>query len=193
MTSCMVRPHPADFAGDLSAAGPSPMRPWPSPTNRADAPPSWLVIRAWSGQEPPTTPRARDAVVFAWQQVGKPYCWGGTGPGCFDCSGLVQRAWGSVGVALPRTADAIASRLEEVPLKDVRSGDVLWWPGHVGLYAGYGWVIEALDARDGVVRRPARKNPYRAFRPRDEVRWPSTQSRSAEDRSTEARSDQNWP
>ncbi|HXX65785.1 MAG TPA: NlpC/P60 family protein [Polyangiaceae bacterium] len=112
-----------------------------------------------------TTARAWAAVLFAWRQVGKPYCWGGAGPACFDCSGLVQTAWGSVGVRLPRTADAIATRLEHVPLGDVRSGDVLWWPGHVGLYAGYGWIIEALDARDGVVRRPATKTPYRAFRP----------------------------
>ncbi len=43
-------------------------------------------------------------------------------------------------------------------------GAALWWPGHVGIYAGNGWVVEALDARHGVVRRAA-ANPYRAFRP----------------------------
>lgn len=161
LASCVRSPQePTDFAVDAS-------RGRTLPGNRS--PPSWLVMRAWAGQEPVTTSRAWAAVIFAWQQVGKPYCWGGTGPGCFDCSGLVQRAWASVGVALPRTADEIASRLDEVPLKEVRSGDVLWWPGHVGLYAGYGWVIEALDRRDGVVRRPAKKNPYRAFRPNEEV------------------------
>jgi cell wall-associated NlpC family hydrolase len=65
---------------------------------------------------------------------------------------------------LPRTADAIASVLPEVPLDQVRAGDILWWPGHVGLYAGEGWVVEALDRRHGVVRRPATR-PHRAFRP----------------------------
>jgi hypothetical protein len=34
----------------------------------------------------------------------------------------------------------------------------------VGLYAGDGWVVEALDRRHGVVRRPATR-PHRAFRP----------------------------
>jgi cell wall-associated NlpC family hydrolase len=171
LASCVRSPQqPTDFAVD------------PSPASRS--PPSWLVMRAWAGREPLTTSRAWAAVIFAWQQVGKPYCWGGTGPGCFDCSGLVQSAWASVGVALPRTANAIASRLDEVPLQDVRSGDVLWWPGHVGLYAGYGWVIEALDARDGVVRRPAKKNPYRAFRPNDEVAHSSSRA---------GLSNQNWP
>ena len=70
-----------------------------------------------------------------------------------------------MGVRLPHSSEAIASALDEVPLDDVRAGDVLWWPGHVALYAGSGWAIEALDARDGVVRRAA-KDPRRAFRPR---------------------------
>jgi cell wall-associated NlpC family hydrolase len=107
---------------------------------------------------------AGTALDFAWAQVGKRYCWGGTGPTCFDCSGLVQRAWGEAGVRLPRTADAIASELPEVPLDALRAGDILWWPGHVGLYAGGGWVVEALDRRHGVVSRPAMR-PHRAFRP----------------------------
>jgi cell wall-associated NlpC family hydrolase len=108
---------------------------------------------------------AATVLDFAWAQVGKRYCWGGTGPSCFDCSGLVQRAWGQAGVRLPRTADAIASELPEVPLDEVRAGDILWWPGHVGLYAGDGWVVEALDRRHGVVRRPVMRPPHRAFRP----------------------------
>ncbi len=93
-----------------------------------------------------------------------PYCWGGTGPSCFDCSGLVQQAWRSVGVWVPRTTGDIARELPEVSLEDVRAGDILWWPGHVGIYAGSGWVVDALDHTHGVVRRPA-MTPYRAFRP----------------------------
>jgi len=58
----------------------------------------------------------------------------------------------------------MAVSLPEVRLDDVRSGDILWWPGHVGIYAGNGWIIDALDARHGVVVRPA-ADPYRAFRP----------------------------
>jgi cell wall-associated NlpC family hydrolase len=123
-----------------------------------------LVERARAGLEPSTTERSRAAVAYASGQVGKRYCWGGIGPSCFDCSGLVSRAWASVGVRLPHSSEAIASALPEVPVDDVRAGDVLWWPGHVALYAGGGWAIEALDARDGVVRRAA-KDPRRVFRP----------------------------
>jgi cell wall-associated NlpC family hydrolase len=126
--------------------------------------PQASLERAREGREPPSTERGRAAVAFAGEQLGKGYCWGGTGPSCYDCSGLVSRAWATVGVRLPHSSEAIASALPEVALDDVRAGDVLWWPGHVALYAGSGWTIEALDARDGVIMRAARA-PRRAFRP----------------------------
>jgi cell wall-associated NlpC family hydrolase len=133
------------------------------PAAPRESPPS-LVERAREGREPPSSGRALAAVAFAGEQLGKRYCWGGAGPACYDCSGLVSRAWATVGVRLPHSSEAIASTLPEVPLDEVRAGDVLWWPGHVAIYAGSGWTIEALDARDGVVRRAAR-DPRRAFRP----------------------------
>jgi cell wall-associated NlpC family hydrolase len=115
-------------------------------------------------EAPEVATRASAALAFAQGQIGKRYCWGGIGPSCFDCSGLVSRAWGAVGVRLPHSSEGIAAVLPEVPLEDVRPGDVLWWPGHVALYAGGGYSIEALDRQDGVVRRAA-KVPRRAFRP----------------------------
>ncbi len=135
---------------------------------------SSLVERAWTGREPVPTGQAWAVVQFAWRRVGRPYCWGGTGPSCFDCSGLVQQAWRSVGVRVPRTSDDIARYLPEVPLDQVRAGDILWWPGHVGIYAGSGWVVDALDHRHGVVRRAA-LGPLRAYRPREAVDapWPT--------------------
>jgi len=122
----------------------------------------------WSGDDPPATLPGRFVVEFAAHQVGRKYCWGGTGPDCFDCSGLVQRAWGTVGVRLPRTADAIAAELPGVPVRLARAGDILWWPGHVGLYAGGGWMIDAYDHRHGVVLRRVR-SPHAAFRPQADL------------------------
>lgn len=99
--------------------------------------------------------RTSMAIAFAQAQVGKRYCWGGTGPDCFDCSGLVQSAWHYAGVALPRTAGAQGRALVDVPIDQVRPGDILWWPTHVGLYIGGGQMIDAYHSRAGVVRRPA--------------------------------------
>jgi cell wall-associated NlpC family hydrolase len=69
-----------------------------------------------------------------------------------------------VGVQLPRSADDVARRLPSVPLDQVQPGDLLWWPGHVAIYAGNGWTVEALNAASGVVLRRAPR-PRRAFRP----------------------------
>jgi cell wall-associated NlpC family hydrolase len=127
-------------------------------------PRSALVERARERRDPPPSTRGLQALTFAALQVGHRYCWGGTGPGCFDCSGLVQTAWRTAGIALPRTSTAMGRALVDVPLDAIRPGDILWWPGHVALYAGEGMEIEALDAHDGVVARPA-ATPYRALRP----------------------------
>jgi cell wall-associated NlpC family hydrolase len=113
--------------------------------------------------EGPVGPRAAAAIGFAQAQVGKRYCWGGTGPGCFDCSGLVQAAWRWGGVALPRTSAAQGRALHDVPVDRVRPGDILWWPGHVGLYVGGGEMIDAYHSGAGVVRRRAAR-PERVLR-----------------------------
>jgi peptidoglycan DL-endopeptidase CwlO len=131
----------------------SPYAAYPSYTPPSPAPP----VAATAGP-------AASVLAYATAQVGRPYCWGGTGPGCFDCSGLTQKAWQQVGVQLPRTADDVAKKLRAVPLTEVRPGDILWWPGHVALYAGNGWSVEALDKKSGVVMRRAPR-PKGAFRP----------------------------
>ncbi len=46
------------------------------------------------------------AVQAAVSQLGVPYVFGGEQPGTgFDCSGLVQWAWGQAGVSIPRTTE----------------------------------------------------------------------------------------
>jgi cell wall-associated NlpC family hydrolase len=116
-------------------------------TTRPDWPPR--------GHDMAQDPWSASAVAFAHAQVGRRYCWGGNGPGCFDCSGLVQAAWGHGGVRLPHGSEALAAALAEVGPEDARAGDILWWPGHVALYVGAGTMVEAQGARAGVVRRRA--------------------------------------
>jgi cell wall-associated NlpC family hydrolase len=82
-----------------------------------------LVGSARAGPEAPAGGPAERVVRFAAAQIGKRYCWGGIGPECFDCSGLVQQSWRSAGVRLPRTADAIALAEPEVPIEQARTGE----------------------------------------------------------------------
>ncbi|MEU3620678.1 LysM peptidoglycan-binding domain-containing C40 family peptidase [Streptomyces sp. NPDC006872] len=89
------------------------------------------------------------AVDFARHQLGVPYQWGGTGRGGFDCSGLVQAAWRTAGVHLPRTTYAQIDAGLRIRRGDLRPGDLVFTHhrGHVQLYAGDGQVIES--ARPG--------------------------------------------
>lgn len=84
------------------------------------------------------TPRRLIALDWARNQAGKWYCYGGVGPGCFDCSGLVMEAYRHAGIALPRTTyGMLASRhLVRIPASARRRGDLAFYgSGHVELVA----------------------------------------------------------
>lgn len=126
----------------------------PRSSGWARTPRATLPVPTWP--EPPPDPWSLAAIGYARAQVGKRYCWGGTGPDCFDCSGLVQAAWRWGGARLPRTTGEQGRTLATVPLADLRPGDILWWShGHVALYVGAGIVVDAYHSGAGVVERRA--------------------------------------
>ncbi|WP_119582352.1 C40 family peptidase [Streptomyces europaeiscabiei] len=90
--------------------------------------------------------KANKALALARAQIGKPYVWGATGPGSYDCSGLTQAAWKAAGVDLPRTTYDQATSGTTVSLANARPGDLVFFYdniGHVGLYIGNGMMIHA--------------------------------------------------
>ncbi|WP_422070553.1 NlpC/P60 family protein [Streptomyces orinoci] len=90
--------------------------------------------------------RGAAAVRAARSAVGSPYSWGATGPGAFDCSGLMQWAYGRAGVGLPRTSQAQRNAGRHVPLAEARPGDLVIYrddASHVGMYVGNGQVVHA--------------------------------------------------
>ena len=91
------------------------------------------------------TGNAGDVVETAIESLGTPYVWGGTADNGFDCSGLIQYAYGQHGIRLPRMSrDQARAGAEVTPVIDaLRPGDVLLFsarPGagvtHVGMYVG---------------------------------------------------------
>jgi cell wall-associated NlpC family hydrolase len=99
---------------------------------------------------PPASGRGGVAVGYAQAQLGKPYCYAGIGPSCFDCSGLTQQAWSAAGVGLPHNSEAQYGSFPRVPMNQLSAGDVVWYPGHVGIYAGGGSVIHASSSGNAV-------------------------------------------
>jgi len=54
-------------------------------------------------------------LAYAYAQLGKPYCYAGVGPQCYDCSGLTMMAWAQAGVSRWGVATQYAHELEIRP------------------------------------------------------------------------------
>jgi cell wall-associated NlpC family hydrolase len=95
-------------------------------------------------------------VAYAYSKLGDPYVYGATGPNSFDCSGLVQAAWASAGVAIPRTTYEQVAALPAVSTSDLQPGDLLFFDGdgHVGMYVGDGELIDAPQTGEDVEKVP---------------------------------------
>jgi len=95
---------------------------------------------------------AGTVVQAARAQTGKPYAWGGNGPGSFDCSGLTVWAFRAAGISLPRTSQAQFGSGRAVSRSGVRAGDLVFFatngPGasHVGIAISNAEFISATSS-----------------------------------------------
>jgi peptidoglycan DL-endopeptidase CwlO len=110
----------------------------------------------------PTSTQAGKAVQFAYAQLGKPYVWGATGPGSYDCSGLMYAAWGAAGITLPRDTYEEWANLPHIPLSDIQPGDLILYNGetHVAMYVGDGYIVDAPHTGAVVERIPESTSWY---------------------------------
>ena len=141
----------------------------PTPAPPRFEPPSaedLITLSRDSGTTPEAARVAANVVQTAIGVMGTPYTWGGDDTNGYDCSGLIQYAYGQHGIILPRVSrdQARMGRAVERQLEALRPGDILGFSvegdqiTHVGLYVGNGEFIHSagggvklssLSATDG--------------------------------------------
>lgn len=90
-------------------------------------------------------------LAYAQQFLGNPYVYGGNSlTNGVDCSGFVQQVYSNFGISTSRTSWDIENDGSAVSYNDVQVGDVLCYDGHVGIYAGDGQIINAIDDAHGI-------------------------------------------
>jgi peptidoglycan DL-endopeptidase CwlO len=92
-----------------------------------------------------TAPRL-SAMNSALGKLGAPYRWGATGPGAFDCSGLLKWSFAKAGISLPRTSRAQSQFGTPVSKANLQPGDAVFFyrpVSHAAIYIGNGKVVHA--------------------------------------------------
>ncbi|MFD7656216.1 NlpC/P60 family protein [Actinosynnema sp. NPDC059797] len=92
-----------------------------------------------TGPIPVPAGTAGQALAFALGERGKPYVYGSNGPNSWDCSSLMQAAYRSVGISIPRTTYGQAKIGRAVSRNEVRAGDLIIY------YSGQTHVAMAID------------------------------------------------
>lgn len=95
--------------------------------------------------------KGKEIVAYAKRFIGNPYVYGGTSlTRGTDCSGFVMGVYKHFGVSLPRTSYSMRTVGRAVSYSDIQVGDIVCYSGHVGIYAGNGKIVNAIDERRGI-------------------------------------------
>jgi cell wall-associated NlpC family hydrolase len=104
---------------------------------------------------------AGEALAFALDQIGVPYLWGGESRAGYDCSGLVQVAYRTVGIGLPRTSEEQWDDEPHLPAgAPLEPGDLVFFgpsstdATHVGMVVRSGEMVDAPQPGTDVRTEP---------------------------------------
>jgi cell wall-associated NlpC family hydrolase len=102
-----------------------------------------------------------DFVAVAERFLGVPYLWGGKTSLGIDCSGLVQIALTTCGVACPRDSDmqerALGTPLPADDPAKWRRGDMIFWKGHVAIVRDNETIVHANGFHMAAAVEPTRE------------------------------------
>jgi cell wall-associated NlpC family hydrolase len=118
--------------------------------------------RSWpAGTSSTTVAQRRGALAFAIRQIGDPYVAGENGPDAYDCSGLTQAAYRSVGHQMIQYSVSQFAAGRKIPVNELEPGNLVFYASdtsdwttihHVGIYEGGGIYVEAPHPGDHVKR-----------------------------------------
>jgi hypothetical protein len=131
--------------------------------------PGWISSAALAFLKPAVSPyqaesltrlqikaRLPEVIAFTRRAMEQPnvYLWGGTVGPNYDCSGLMQAAFASVGIRLPRDSYQQEAFTQPVDWEDLQPGDLVFFgtrerTKHVGLYLGEGKYIHSSGIDQG--------------------------------------------
>jgi cell wall-associated NlpC family hydrolase len=118
----------------------------------ASGPSGSSQVPSWAWGSGASASQGDVAANWALTQLGKPYQWGGAGPGTYDCSGLTMVAWAHAGVQLLHYTGYQWQEGPHVPLGQLQRGDLLFYATntsdpstihHVAIYIGNGMMVNA--------------------------------------------------
>lgn len=103
-------------------------------------------------------------VAYARQFAGVRYVWGGTNPSSgWDCVGFTHYVYAHFGRETPRRTGSYLGQFwkgyKVVPASQRQPGDLIWWPGHTGIYTGNNMHIAAWNPSMGTQERKVWGSP----------------------------------
>ncbi len=136
--------------------------PPPPPVARASTGSSSIQTGRYyaEGVAAPDTVAGNAVLEIAARYIGVPYVYGGSTPDGFDCSGFTSYVYAQLGINLPRSSSAQGTVGTVIPADQAQPGDLMWWSGHVAIYAGGNLQIDASQPGTTVqFREIHRSNP----------------------------------
>ena len=100
-----------------------------------------------------TSAQGKQIVSTAQSFMGVPYVFGGTTPGGFDCSGLLQYVFKENGLSIPRLADEQYNLGTSAAVSQLVAGDLVFFTtytegvSHCGIYIGERKFLHASSSR----------------------------------------------